>query len=238
MSWYSLPAEMVDGLVVTGGFLTQNVERHPEKEREMSLNHYLYRLRREERGITGLETAIILIAFVMVASVFAYVVLSAGMFSSQKAKEAIHAGLEEVSSTMELKGDVIARSENGTVTKIYFTVGLHPKGQPIDFTDTTDGNNKVIISYHDSYQQFPALDWTTTILTSPPTSDNTVSYVLGDLSLFQIEVDVTPVSANASAAARLGAYRSFTLEVKPPMGPILNIERTIPARTDAIMNLR
>ena len=34
----------------------------------------------DERGITGLETAIILIAFVVVASVFAYAVLTAGLF--------------------------------------------------------------------------------------------------------------------------------------------------------------
>ena len=40
-----------------------------------------------QQGITGIETAIILIAFVIVASVFAYVVLSAGLFSTQKAKE-------------------------------------------------------------------------------------------------------------------------------------------------------
>jgi flagellin-like protein len=51
-----------------------------------------------QRGITGIETAIILIAFVIVASVFAYVVLSAGLFSTQKAKEAIHAGLEEATA--------------------------------------------------------------------------------------------------------------------------------------------
>ncbi len=45
---------------------------------------FLKTLRREERGITGLETAIILIAFVVIASIFAYTVLSAGIFSSQK----------------------------------------------------------------------------------------------------------------------------------------------------------
>ena len=36
---------------------------------------------REERGITGLGTAIVLIAFVVVAAVFAFVVLSTGLFS-------------------------------------------------------------------------------------------------------------------------------------------------------------
>ena len=44
------------------------------------------RLGRDQRGITGLETAIILIAFIVVASVFAYTVLSAGIFSSEKGK--------------------------------------------------------------------------------------------------------------------------------------------------------
>ena len=37
----------------------------------------LLQKRRDQTGVTGLETAIILIAFVIVASVFAYVVLSA-----------------------------------------------------------------------------------------------------------------------------------------------------------------
>jgi flagellin FlaB len=58
------------------------------------------RLFGNQQGITGIETAIILIAFVIVASVFAYVVLSAGLFSTQKAKEAITAGLNEARSTI------------------------------------------------------------------------------------------------------------------------------------------
>ena len=47
-----------------------------------------------QRGITGLETAIILIAFTVVGSVFAYTILSAGLFSSEKNKEAISKALE------------------------------------------------------------------------------------------------------------------------------------------------
>ena len=65
---------------------------------------------RDQRGITGVETAIVLIAFVVVASVFAYTVLSAGVFSSEKSKEAIYAGLEQARGTMELVGSVKATS--------------------------------------------------------------------------------------------------------------------------------
>ena len=43
---------------------------------------------KEERGITGLETAIVLIAFVVVSSVFAFAALSTGLFSSDKSKDA------------------------------------------------------------------------------------------------------------------------------------------------------
>ncbi|MDP3063396.1 MAG: hypothetical protein Q8O40_09345 [Chloroflexota bacterium] len=72
------------------------------------MREILRRLHRRQRGITGLETAIILIAFVVVASVFAYTVLSAGIFSAEKGKEAIHSGLETARSSMELVGAVKA----------------------------------------------------------------------------------------------------------------------------------
>ena len=61
-----------------------------------------------QRGVTGLETAIILIAFVVVASVFAFTVLSTGIFSAEKGKETIHAGLREARSSVQLKGSVVA----------------------------------------------------------------------------------------------------------------------------------
>jgi flagellin FlaB len=65
---------------------------------------------REERGITGLETAIVLIAFVVVAAVFAFVVLSTGLFSSERSKETVYAGLAKTRGSMELTGGVIAAS--------------------------------------------------------------------------------------------------------------------------------
>ena len=43
---------------------------------------------RNERGITGLETAIVLIAFVVVFSVFAFAALSSGLFSTESGAEA------------------------------------------------------------------------------------------------------------------------------------------------------
>ena len=180
-----------------------------------------------ERGITGLETAIVLIAFVMVASVFAYVVLSAGLFSSQKAKEAVHAGLTETRSSVILKGNVIARMVDGTATEIYFGVSTVPGGDAVDFTNAED-TKYVVISYSDSRQFDPDVSWSVTKLTSRTDDD-----LLDEGDLFQITVDLS-----ASKLTQLpGPYERFVLEVKPPRGAALAIERTIPGRMDQLVNL-
>ena len=192
-------------------------------------------IRLREEGITGIETAIILIAFVIVASVLAYVAISAGLFSTQKAKDAIYSGLNEAKSALEIKGDVYGKLNNGVLTELYFTVANSASGNPIDFTPPGSGNttNKVVISYTDAYQMFPTVNWTLTKLNTTST-DN----LLDTNELFLITVDLNCVSANATAAELPTAYHTFDLEVKPPVGAVMTIERTIPARTDTnIVNL-
>ena len=192
------------------------------------------KIKQNQKGITGLETAIILIAFVIVASVFAYVVLSAGLFSAQKAKEAVHSGLQEVRSTMELKGNVLGKMEDSVLTEVYFTVGTPPGGDAIDFTDTSSANstNVVVISYSDAYQVLPTVNWTMTKLNTTDT-DN----LLDPNELFQITVDLSAVSANATDEQKPGPYHKFQLEIKPPVGAVLIIERTLPARVSQLINL-
>lgn len=185
------------------------------------------RLHARQQGITGLETAIILIAFVIVASVFAYVVLSAGLFSSQKAKEAIYGGMTEARSTIEVKGDVLAKMESGRVTTLYFVVGGREGSEPVDFTPPTGDNSttKVVMSFADQYQMIPAVPWTMSKLNAT-NNDN----LLDQQELFLITVDL-------SATSNVTAYHQFTLEVKPPVGPVLPLERTVPARTSQYVNL-
>lgn len=197
------------------------------------MHRLVKRVFRNQQGITGIETAIILIAFVIVASVFAYVALSAGLFSTQKAKEAIHSGLEEAQSTIEIKGNIYGKMENSVLMEVYFTVATTTGGGSIDFTDTSsNGSNLVIISYSDAYQIFPTVNWTMTKLNTD-TPDN----LLDKNELFMITVDLTCVSANATEEQKPGPYHRFQLEVKPPAGAVLVLERTVPARVDQIVNL-
>ncbi|MEM3052002.1 MAG: archaellin/type IV pilin N-terminal domain-containing protein, partial [Candidatus Caldarchaeum sp.] len=76
------------------------------------------RIRKTKKGLTGLETAIILIAFVIVASAFSFAVLNLGLFTTQKTGEVMQAGLEETLASIETAGAVVAKSSSGSITEI------------------------------------------------------------------------------------------------------------------------
>ena len=83
---------------------------------QMGFRRRAWSLAKVEEGITGLETAIVLIAFVVVSSVFAFASLSTGLFSSDQAKETIRAGLSEAQGTLDIQGSAIANSTSTVVS--------------------------------------------------------------------------------------------------------------------------
>jgi flagellin FlaB len=182
------------------------------------------KLHNNERGQTALEAAIILIAFVVVASVFAFTILSAGSASTEKGEEAIYAGLEGVQSSMAVKGAVVAESDGTSVTSVIFTVSLVSGGDPVNLADDTD--KVVVIGYRDSTQREPNLGWTATWVVNNGTEDD----MLEDGELAEIAVDLTGVT--------LAENTEFTLEIKPPTGAILGMTRTTPAALETVMELR
>ena len=194
------------------------------------MNRVIKTLHRDERGITGLETAIILIAFVVVASVFAYSVLSAGIFSSQKGQEAIYAAISEARATMELKGSVFAygNTTTGNITAVTVTLTNTMGGQAVDLTPNTTGNEThvTIISYTDKNQHVSDLPWT-------------VSWIgknNNDHSLDQDEQAVIRVNLSGLSPSP-ATYDQFTIEIKPKVGAPLILNRTLPAKIDAVMDL-
>jgi flagellin FlaB len=208
-----------------------------------------------EKGITGLETAIILIAFVVVAAVFAYTALSAGLFSTQKSQEAVYSGLKEARSTLELKGGVVAvagtTGSSGNVAQIKFIVSNVLGGEAIDFTepnpasansgiaDTTNDSNVVVINYTDQYQAVDNLYWQ-----FDPLGNDDTDNLLEMNERFQITVgSETQTTAggnllDALTTQALGPKTTFNLEILTPVGAVLQIERTTPPWIDTIMNLR
>ena len=212
----------------------------------------LFKMHRSQRGITGLETAIILIAFVVVAAVFAYTALSAGLFATQKSSEAVYSGLKEAQSTLELRGSVIATGNttgaSGNIKQVSFTVANILGGEPIDFTAPTaasdnggsaasGGNNVVVISYIDKDQRVGDLYWTVTRLGKADADD-----LLETNEKFQITIGSDTAGSGGgnlidALGTDLAVNKRFTIEVKPPVGAVLNIERTTPPAIDSVNNL-
>jgi archaeal flagellin FlaB len=66
------------------------------------------------RGVIGVESAIVMIAFVIVAAALAFVVLNMGFSTTQRAKTAIIASLEEASSSLEIAGKITGSAQVST----------------------------------------------------------------------------------------------------------------------------
>ena len=223
-----------------------------KKGGKIMLRKLVNRIHSGEKGITGLETAIILIAFVVVASVFAYTALSAGLFSTQKSQEAVYSGLETAQSSLEIKGAVIAKAENtgasGYVSQLTFTLSNALGGEPIDFTPPTEtaahngladstSTNVVVISYVDQDQRHEDLIWDITRLGNADT-DN----LLESNEKFQITIGNATASASGGNLVdalnpNLLVNKAFTIEIKTPAGAVLTMERVTPAYIDSVMSL-
>ena len=186
------------------------------------------RTTREERGITGLETAIILIAFVVVATVFAFVVLTTGVFSSERGKETVFAGLQKARGSMELRGGVVATASGTTlaVDSIEFSVANSAGGEPVPL-DPLATANRTVIAYRDG-----------------ATTDNDVTYTVawivddGDDLLESGELAVVEIDPTAiTGPPTLAANERFTFEIQSPVGAVLDITRQLPAALDPVMQL-
>lgn len=232
---------------------------------------------RGQRGITGLETAIILIAFVVVASVFAFTVLSTGIFSSERSKETVFAGLQEARSSLEPRGAMVAykgRSGSGaptdTIYKVSFIVSNAVSGEPVDMTPpyTADDSGvdpdivsgaeyKTSISYTDNNQHLPDVPWTIEWIGNASADNLLEDGEKAEITVWLLErenavanaTDDNGVSgwvadANGShgiletGGTNLGVNDQFTIEVKPPEGSVLNLQRTLPSRLDTVMDLK
>lgn len=216
----------------------------------------LMRMHRKQEGITGLETAIILIAFVVVAAVFAYTVLSAGLFSTQKSQEAVYSGLAETQSTLEMRGSVVGYNStlntNSSLGKVEFTISLASTGgDTVDLTPPYALAGGALVESGLQPQTQIAFNDVNTMITECAW---TVSFIGKDDADYDLEegekaiITVWLHSYNGAAWAdganppfmgnnHVDTDHQFTMELKPAKGAVLNIQRTTPAFLDTVVDM-
>ncbi|MCK9319404.1 archaellin/type IV pilin N-terminal domain-containing protein, partial [Methanoculleus sp.] len=94
---------------------------------------------RNEDAFTGLEAAIVLIAFVVVAAVFSYVMLGAGFFATGEAQRTVHTGVGQATSNLEVSGPVVVTADSSAAKlgAISFFLQLAAGGASVDMTKVT-----------------------------------------------------------------------------------------------------
>lgn len=185
---------------------------------------------RRKGALTGLETAIILIAFVVVAAAFAFAVLNMGFFTTQKSSEVMQAGLEETLSSVEIAGSVVARSSSGQISNITIYVKSAVGKNPVDMRDGV-----LVISYRDPYNFIPNIY--TANDTATPVTGVRVRQLTGDGDTALEYTEVWEIVIGIPALQNLNPNDQFSIEIKPAQGSILKVERRLPPVFDPVMDL-
>jgi len=201
-----------------------------------------------EDAFTGLEAAIVLIAFVVVAAVFSYVVLGAGFFTTQTAQATVHTGVAQASSSLEIVGNVMAIMNTDTTTQISYvntSVALTAGGTPMDltqmvisYTDNNKGRNPNINStFGLDCANLVAGDLSTTV-TDQDDLQWCVSQKINDLNaattpnnlLEPNEIWVISIQTPSTATVNT----KVTFNMQPAVGAVLPISRTLPGGLNAV----
>lgn len=64
----------------------------------------------QKKGIVGLETAIILIAFVIIAAAFSFMVVNQGLLATEKGKSVIQQGIQQASTPLAVDGTAFVKT--------------------------------------------------------------------------------------------------------------------------------
>ena len=195
-------------------------------------------------GMTGLETAIILVAFVITAAAFAFVVLNMGFLTAEKAQSVISSGMSEASSALLTDSGVIGQftSTGGDqadvdLAKLTFYLKLSQGHEPVDLDDS-----KLVATYTNARTHANLYASNGTIMTITGVNDDGDSLCetgekfkvvidFSQLTNSTMDPDVTLDNAYAHP------YEEFRIELRPSAGAVLSIERQLPAVYSAVMVL-
>ena len=171
-------------------------------------------------AFTGLEAAIVLIAFVVVAAVFSYVILGAGFFTTQKAQETVYKGVEQASTNLQMAGNVygLASNVDSGIDEIRFSINLAPGSPSIDL-------GKLNVVFFTPTFGPEILTWKPGLIPERNTfyiariDDTTDTKILTSHNQVEIVLWVTPVTGD----------ERINIEIRPEVGAALPFSRDAPS---------
>jgi flagellin FlaB len=190
---------------------------------------------RARRGVTGLETAIILVAFVIIAAAFSFMLLNIGFLTSQKT-QTVSASSGESTTTLQVVDAVVGGfqlSDNPSrvnMTSAEFYLRLPGGGDTVDLSDS-----KLTITYTNVRCLgviFPP-NGTVVTLTCVNGDDD---HLLEQGEIFKVYIDLSALRSSMVDPSTTSAwglyphpYEWWQITLKPSQGGAVTIRRTLGA---------
>jgi flagellin FlaB len=213
-------------------------------------------IRKNKRAIVGIEAAIVLIAFVVIAAAMAYVVINMGFYSAQQAKSTIDKGIGEATSALTLDGFLVGRTNTSTITDSTYATSIQWIAIPVKLavgqSEVDMANDTVVIAVVGTNFALSNIYSGATNTTTASVNDlmdevdagalaNATCYIFNDDGN---EDTVLKQNEKAYIILYLGAnslanYSKVKIEVRTSRGAALMVQRDIPGGlpTDGIVDL-
>ncbi len=183
------------------------------------------RFMREQAGLSGLETALVVLAFVVTSCLFGLVAIKAGSVHGRSGPAVQAKTVTETAPVLKLKGMVLGfRTGDGKREPYYLNTVkfvLESRGShPVDMAQ-----DSVLVSYRDDDQLLRELPWS-------------IYWLRGEGALLEPKelAEITIYSSQISP--RVGSARTFTITIKPLTGPTLEIVLSTPLSLSRVTELQ
>lgn len=202
------------------------------------------KLFKNRKGIVGVEAAIVLIAFLIIAAALSYVVINMGFYTTQKTKETMQTGLDESLTALQLDGVVTARTSAASSEILYVLVPvkLSAGRGAVDLSTSSVvvsvylPNATLMNIYQGANPSTTDVTWDA-LNSTLGLSDNQAKFALynddGDTVLESNEKAFLLIRLDSTdSEGMLGEYESIKIEVRTAKGAALTIIRTAPGGLD------
>ncbi|MDH5754278.1 MAG: flagellin [Candidatus Bathyarchaeota archaeon] len=196
------------------------------------------KLLKSKKGIVGIEAAIVLIAFIIIAAALSYVVINMGFYTTQKTKETMAAGVEESTSALLLDGVVTGKTNAsvGEIEYLIIPVKLSVGKTPLDLKEdavvvSVYLPNTTLMNIYKGYNVTTDADWDTLKTTLGLSADEAQFAIYNDNGN---ENSLLESTEKAFLVICLGSghtiadYENLKIEVKTAKGAALTVVRTAP----------
>ena len=158
------------------------------------------------RGVMGIEAALVLIAFVIVAAALSFVVLNMGFSSTQQAKETVTKGMAEASSALHVSGEVVSAVDipRSKVNATQFPIKIVAGGTGVNLNATL-----ATVKFNTGSVQYDNILTKRCVLTSAPFTSITTALAAAVTSTC---ISSTPIGSPGTAPTTTRAIIYWTVQ--------------------------